>query len=151
MTEFASALVLLLLSCLVVSTAAWGAIFEPVKGGFGGILTALKARERDDDEEYQFYRASLENTYLLEYYEEDPAELVRKSLFEASQSLFQDELYAESLELLETECTGDDCDECLIPDEFKTLPGEETIDVMTFLGIRRAEPLRVERKSSDWQ
>ena len=38
--------------------------------------------------------------------------------------------------------TEDDDDECKIPDSFKLVPGEGAVDVMAFLGIRRADPLK---------
>mmetsp|Transcript_17116 Transcript_17116/g.32703 ORF Transcript_17116/g.32703 Transcript_17116/m.32703 type:complete len:211 (+) Transcript_17116:125-757(+) len=46
------------------------------------------------------------------------------------------------------ECCGFDCDEqCEIPEEYKLTSEAPKVDVMSFLGIRRAEPLRVGR---DW-
>lgn len=47
-------------------------------------------------------------------------------------------------------CDGDDCDlgdECKIP--FKMGPEDESVDVMAFLGIQRAEP--VKRGAEEWQ
>jgi hypothetical protein len=41
--------------------------------------------------------------------------------------------------------------QCEIPDDFKDSTGFEPVDVMAFLGIRRAEPLRVERNQPDWE
>jgi hypothetical protein len=39
-------------------------------------------------------------------------------------------------------CSGEDCDECEIPEDWKTNSGPiATVDVMEFLGISRAKPL----------
>jgi hypothetical protein len=47
-------------------------------------------------------------------------------------------------------CTGDECDlDCDIPKEWTKTKGEvEVENVMEFLGIRRAKPLR---RAADWQ
>lgn len=47
------------------------------------------------------------------------------------------------------DCCGDDCDEqCEIPEDYKRFADKDIkVDVMAFLGIKRAEPLRVQR---DW-
>jgi hypothetical protein len=142
-------LVSVCLSSVIVVSDAWGPLFEPMKGGLG-MLTVLRARDRDDDsDDYHTYRASLEHTYLMEYYEEDPAEILRKQLFKSNEYVLKESLFAEAE--VEIECVGEDCEECLIPEEFKPMPGEETIDVMAFLGIRRAEPLKVDRRTHDFQ
>lgn len=46
-------------------------------------------------------------------------------------------------------CDGD-CEQCEIPEDLKILPNVQPQDVMRFLGISRAEPLRVERER-DWE
>lgn len=38
-------------------------------------------------------------------------------------------------------CSGPYCEECQIPEEWKTHGSEDQIDVMEFLGIRRAKPI----------
>ena len=41
---------------------------------------------------------------------------------------------------------------CEIPEDFKLLPGVDSAEIMSFLGIRRAEPLRVKNsQGQDWQ
>lgn len=42
-------------------------------------------------------------------------------------------------------CLGESCDQCDIPEEYKVAAPK--VDVMSFLGIRRAQPLQVSR---DW-
>lgn len=53
-------------------------------------------------------------------------------------------------------CVGDQCslddEECEIPEEFKLLPNTNTVNVMDFLGIQRAEPLKAHQTTTDdWQ
>jgi len=52
-------------------------------------------------------------------------------------------------------CEGDLCDlgdECRIPDTFKAAHDKDSaVDVMAFLGIQRAKPLKVEKHDSEWQ
>lgn len=52
-------------------------------------------------------------------------------------------------------CEGGDCDlgeECLIPDTFKIVCDEESpVDVMAFLGIERAAPLKARKAAEEWQ
>lgn len=51
-------------------------------------------------------------------------------------------------------CEGNLCDpdECLIPETFKIVPGKDSLDVMSFLGIQRAAPLRAKKEEhEDWQ
>lgn len=54
------------------------------------------------------------------------------------------------------DCVGgdNDCDdeECTIPEEYKTVQGAASFDVMAYLGISRAEPIRVkEGYDSVWE
>ncbi|KAL7514173.1 hypothetical protein ACHAXN_013275 [Cyclotella atomus] len=48
-----------------------------------------------------------------------------------------------------SDCCGEECDEqCEIPEYYKRFANKDAkVDVMAFLGIKRAEPLRVQR---DW-
>jgi hypothetical protein len=53
-------------------------------------------------------------------------------------------------------CVGDECEseehDCVIPEEYKTLSDEAANEVLNFLGIRRAEPLRPDRRGArDWE
>ena len=44
---------------------------------------------------------------------------------------------------LEADTCGEDCEDCAIPDDWKySVELQDQVDVMQFLGIRRAEPLR---------
>mmetsp|Transcript_1585 Transcript_1585/g.2550 ORF Transcript_1585/g.2550 Transcript_1585/m.2550 type:complete len:215 (+) Transcript_1585:70-714(+) len=42
---------------------------------------------------------------------------------------------------------GDDSEQCDIPEHYKEFKGAPKVDVMSFLGIKRAEPIQVQR---DW-
>lgn len=61
-----------------------------------------------------------------------------------------DELAVETFFGDDINCTGLECDmDCDIPKEWSQIKGEvEVYNVMEFLGIRRAEPLR---RPADWQ
>lgn len=119
-------------------------------------MTVLKAHNEDHEpEETRSFRATLESIYTLEYDDDHrfpDIESLRRQVFAQGTC---ESLYCDSDELLmaeDTHCVGEDCeDECLIPEEFKTLPGEATVDVMAFLGIRRAEPIRVNRQAQEWE
>jgi hypothetical protein len=59
------------------------------------------------------------------------------------------DFFSETFDVYPEEPCGDDCEECEIPEAWKTQSGPaEQIDVMQFLGIRRAEPLL---KAADWE
>jgi hypothetical protein len=58
--------------------------------------------------------------------------------------------YQQSIEAEENSC-GEDCQECMIPEEFKIQPDDQGIDVMAFLGIKRAVPLRTDQAASTVQ
>ena len=45
---------------------------------------------------------------------------------------------------LDDYCIGDDCEECKIPEAYKTIASQSDIDVIEYLGLRRVEPLRKE-------
>lgn len=132
----------LLLLSYVVGIAAWGPIFESKKGGFRS-STTRKAALGNDGDMVGSNRLRLERTFLFEVGEEVDELLLPYRKYEST-----DYTVFTSFELGAT-CT-DDCDECAIPDEYKNVfPAEEQIDVMAFLGIRRAEPLRVNRR--EWE
>lgn len=136
-----------LLPLLLLSggATAFGPILEPKKGGFGSPVS-LKLSS-DSDHVLDANRLRLERTFLYEVVEDDSDDVLR------SYQQYELNEYAEDpwFDLSATAACTDDCEECAIPDEYKTvMPAEEQIDVMAFLGIRRAEPLRVNRKSLEW-
>jgi hypothetical protein len=97
----------------------------------------------DDEPNLDTYRAKLENTFRLG----QDIDLTRGSLYHI------DESSGEWVLDVMSSCGGEDCDECLIPEDLKHLTAfERSLDVMSFLGIRRAEPLtkRDVIRGMDW-
>ena len=128
-------------------------------------LTILRASSSQDDHEKEAlatYRATLQKAYDLDYHKRSKSvhdiERVRND-YESIRPLidindrdasFQSLIEAEADDFDFSSCDGEDCDECVIPDDFKTMSGESSIDVMSFLGIRRVEPLKVMRLQGEW-
>ena len=144
-------ILVLLALLLVLSTSrvvAWGPINQAIR--FGVSQLKMKAGENLDE-----YRAQLEKSFVQSY-EDDiyigryDGTLSLRAEVGASLILADEEDDDWTLEAM-TAC-GDDCEECLIPDELKVLlDWEKDIDVMAFLGIQRAEPLRAKRSINlDW-
>jgi hypothetical protein len=142
--------------CLVValllcsSARAFGPRFEPVNGRLSR-KTPLRARDnnyRDDGEDslvIEAYRSKLQNRY-------DPyhgGHLDEMAFVREKADNLATDFFAETFDVYPEEPCGDDCEECAIPEDWKTLSGSaDQIDVMQFLGIRRAEPLL---KAADWE
>lgn len=154
------ALALVLLSSLLAQANAWGPIFEPLKGGgwnVGHGSTVLWAAASGEDDEHnnnQRLPPSPPSTFFYQNF--DLHQLFLDYPITTGENLvFQWEKLDDFVlvdENDEEECIGNECEEeCSIPDEYKTLEGE-AIDVMGFLGIKRAEPLRVrEGYDSAWE
>jgi hypothetical protein len=140
-----------LLFCLLSPAIAWGPTFEPLKGGYG-MATALKASDRDHED----WDWMGEQTHTLHYEDTDTyvdGEPLRSRLFISQPLLWEPSMLDDihpTFNSIEAPC-GEDCDECLIPEEYKIVANEEAVDVMAFLGIRRAEPLQATRTALDWE
>lgn len=134
--------------CLLVllpSVSAWGSRSDSMKAS----RTVLRAKKNDRDEDallIEQYRSRLETTYvtyseqsgsIYDFIQQEKDDKSGKAVDPTPQSLSADWF----------EPCGDDCDECEIPDDMKILPDSQQVDVMKFLGIHRAEPLR---KKQDW-
>jgi hypothetical protein len=136
-----------LLFCLLSPAIAWGPTFEPLKGGYG-MTTALKSA--DDDWDW------MDPTYSLHYEDTDTyvdGEPLRSRMFISQPLLWEPSMLDDihpTFDNIEAPC-GEDCESCLIPEEYKVVANEEAVDVMAFLGIRRAEPLQVARVALDWE
>jgi hypothetical protein len=87
---------------------------------------------------WEAYRARLEETFARD---------VQKfpQLVEEDE---ESEIPAWALPMVEA--CGEDCDECVIPEEMRGLYDNSELDVFGFLGIKRAEPLRV-NSLRDWE
>ena len=141
---------LFLLLSFPVTTLAWGRAFEPVRLR-DGALKMTKASERGEDEDEIKMIRSLDFSQIPSVgYTSRDAFLGRPH---GMSPFLWDDHVIEDLHSLEFDmdltCSGDECDECPIPDDLR-MSKEDPSDVLDFLGIRRAEPLRVVR-DHDWQ
>jgi hypothetical protein len=135
------------LALMVILTApvvrAWGPGFEPMKGGCsrGAPLHARDdSREHEESFVIETYRSKLHNIFGTHHEEShDTFAFVRERADELASEAFAEGFGADF-----TEPCGEDCEECLIPEHWKTT---SDVDVLDFLGIRRAEPLR---RNADW-
>lgn len=136
-------------------SAAWGPIFEPLKGGFGRNTFVMRVQrdDRDHDEDgLEETRSSGSSFFFLD----DPLVHVERlnALLFQDDTIFLWESDANTVDNsfdTETDCVGDDCEEeCLIPEHYKQLAAENPIDVLAFLGIQRAEPLQ-SKQASSWE
>lgn len=133
--KHSTALTLLLVSSFCVSINAWGTAFDTLRVGYRRSSTALQGRrDLDDDASWQ---SSLDNLEEMEI----PLAF-GGGVFLWDESL-SDDVQAFDWALETSSCNGDECEECLIPDEFKKTESE-AVDVLAFLGIRRAAPLQAE-------
>jgi hypothetical protein len=149
-------------------TVAFGPRFESLKGGVGA-RTSRKAFTDDEHEEDPLNFKSLRKRgvgYTLHYenrYKEIGGEYFQCRLF-ISEPFFLDVSLFGIVNPFDTHAgiedddilaaCGDDCVECAIPEEYKRIASENPIDVMAFLGIRRAEPIRVagnHHSAGDWE
>uniref|UniRef100_A0A7S3P3N5 Uncharacterized protein n=1 Tax=Amphora coffeiformis TaxID=265554 RepID=A0A7S3P3N5_9STRA len=144
---------------------AWGPIFEPLKSWNMG--TALRALENSNNHgssheeeegssrnnEKQTRHSKPAFTFHFETFDlgMDP---ILQPIIHDSKPLLWDPIESLYIAPPEDECMGDDddCDEeCKIPEEYKTAEGA-SFDVMAYLGISRAEPLRaMEGYESVWE
>jgi hypothetical protein len=102
--------------------------------------TLLRLRDRepgDTDTQIDSYRFKLENIFNPSYYLDEFA-FVRERAEELASETFAEDLYIGGL--FET-CSGQDCEECEIPKEWKNIGPAGQVDAMDFLGIQRAKPL----------
>ena len=112
----------------------------------------MQLQMKSDDVGLDEYRMQLEQSYVHSY--EDDFNIQQfediPSLRKEVKASLNTNANAWTLEAMAA--CGDDCEECLIPDDLKILPdAQKGIDVMAFLGIQRAEPLRAWGTSNmDW-
>eukprot|EP00541_Cyclophora_tenuis_P000041 CAMPEP_0116572602 /NCGR_PEP_ID=MMETSP0397-20121206/18274_1 /TAXON_ID=216820 /ORGANISM="Cyclophora tenuis, Strain ECT3854" /LENGTH=121 /DNA_ID=CAMNT_0004100963 /DNA_START=51 /DNA_END=416 /DNA_ORIENTATION=- len=112
------------------------------------MTTVLRGVARDDEREVELAatRAKLEDAFVFD----GPLPI---SLFTERPQRLQDEFSLEGTDETKWmeaafEACGEDCEECEIPEAWR-VPEDEAVDVMAFLGIRRAEPIRVSRKQDN--
>jgi hypothetical protein len=130
---------------LLASVSAWGSRFYPMKAS----RTVLRAKVNGRDEDallIEQYRSRLETSYVTYSEERDSIyDFIQQEEDKSGRAVGP--ALSQSLSADWFEPCGDDCEECEIPDDMKILPDSQQMDVMTFLGIHRAEPLR---KKQDW-
>ena len=141
---------LLLLCGFPCLTVAFGPRFEPVK--YGARTNRQVFAENENEEEHQNL-VSQQRSYSLHYenrYEEIDGEYFQSRLFISEPFILDASVFGiinPYDKLTEGEdddafaACGEDCEECAIPEEYKLV--ENPIDVMAYLGIRRAEAIRV--------
>jgi hypothetical protein len=127
-----------------------------------GVASSLKASDSDDhsqDPRVSEFRQRLERSFevfdgdsteaMSAFVRRDGSDKTTSSRAAVNRMFSYDVEANKGDDLL---CEGEDCDmdgeECEIPDTFKVRSSAESVDVMSLLGIRRAEPLRVRK---DWQ
>ena len=154
---------------------AWGPLFEPLKGGlFGRFVRADTFLKASSEKEYRrdfdrlgdraarSFRADLERTFALHESTNREGQSSAHDYFTLDSSLldelvgYHDVTYESSFASpSETFCKGDGCDsdedDCFIPDEFKVLSDDDANQVLSYLGIRRAEPIRVDQPMRTWE
>jgi hypothetical protein len=147
-------------------TVAFGPPFDPLKGGYGA-RTSLKT-VADNDEEVPNVGSGKRGvtSYTLHYenrYEEVDGEFFQSRLFISEPFILDASLFgivnpydiqAGSEDDDVFAACGEDCEECAIPDEYKRVASDNSMDVMAYLGIRRAQPIRLashHHSAGDWE
>mmetsp|Transcript_6106 Transcript_6106/g.13324 ORF Transcript_6106/g.13324 Transcript_6106/m.13324 type:complete len:161 (-) Transcript_6106:305-787(-) len=120
-------------------------------------LTLLSAGRGDTDED----RSRLEKMYTLArdafFDMEDDSVLFLRAREEGARRVISDDFLTSSagIQIGMWSDEGDvcrdreECEQCEIPEDFKLPLSSQPMDVMSFLGIQRAEPLRVDRRRTD--
>jgi hypothetical protein len=137
-------LLLLVVLCSASRLEAWGPTLEPLKSGSSS-STALQAREKGFEEGERHPERHLSDgkpAFTLHYLSQEGLDLapILKSIINPEIPLWDpvDSLFA-----------MEDDEECLIPEEYKL---NVSFDVMAYLGIQRADPVRVEKfEDSVWE
>jgi hypothetical protein len=139
---------------------AWGPRSEPSKPR--PLTSPLYGRfNEEQDGEAQVSRTSSFKLHYESRYREADGVLLHHRIF-ISEPFFLDssafgvvnpfdktgEKFTENFTDELCDVDDEDCNGCPIPEEYKKIAAENTIDVVSFLGLRRAEPLRF---PCDWE
>ena len=128
--------------------------------------TALRAVHKPDEEEHspgggarrkqpgRPRRSRKRPPFRIDFLSSEPSleqDPILRPLIEPEHALLDN--LADVLYIIDEECHGPECEEdCPIPEEYKIMSETEAIDVMAFLGISRATPLRArEGMESAWE
>lgn len=141
---------LLLLSYLFHDSFGWGARYE-----MGGVRKYGFKSFMVSNENHRHHEVVHEDSLTVEaliHYEDfvGSDQLDARHVLDLVRAR-ADELAAETFAAFPKEpCVGEECDaECLVPEEWTSKTGDiDASQVMDFLGIRRAQPLRL---PTDWE
>jgi hypothetical protein len=161
-------LIVALLSFIVLPfhSAAFGPRLEPLKGGYGPRTKQFAISDCDEQDEHEHPSSTQHQVYTINYenqFEEIDGEVFRRSLFIAEPFILDSAMFGVNnpfdtpfqvanaiVDITDYDsCSGDDCDECSIPEEFKYV--ESPVDVMAYLGIKRVEPIRTAHQFRNWE
>jgi hypothetical protein len=124
---------------------AWGPMHQAFRNGISHLTMKMR------DEGMDLIRLKLERSFYRELDESMESEHTEEWEFNRDS---EGGSYGMSNEwtLEAVSACGDDCEECLIPEDFKIIPNsQKDLDVLSFLGIRRVEPLNAKRSLlRDW-
>lgn len=153
---------LLLIAALPFQSLAFGPRLEPIKGGYGSRSNLFAIAHIDESDEHENMTAASCRVYTIQYgnqFAELEGEVFRRRIFIAEPFIFDSSMFGVvnpfdvseevSNAITDDSCTGDNCDECLIPEGFKHV--ESPVDVMAYLGIKRVEPIRTLLRLDDWE
>lgn len=139
---------------------SWGPRSEPSKPRLISSQLCGRANEERDGETHGSRTSSFKLHYESRYSEADGVVLHHRIFisepFVLDSSAFGvvnpfdkfSEKIAKSFRDELCDVDDEDCTGCPIPEEYKKIAAESTIDVVSFLGLRRAEPLRF---PCDWE
>ena len=157
---------LLLFVAFPFQASAFGPRLEPIKGGYGPRSNLFAISDYDESDEQENLSATKSRVYTIHlenHFEEIDGEVFRSRLFIAEPFVLDSSMFGvvnpfdvplrvsnAIVDLTDYgSCSGDDCDECSIPEGFKHV--ESPVDVMAYLGIKRVAPIRVAYQSGDWE
>ena len=133
---------------------AFGPRLESLKGGYGSRMSRTAMAEYDDQEEHESQNYKLTGRRYSPYHD-DPRmqhdlDLFYGSLlyirhFQVDSTMFGIDnpfdiqpTSTDDHDVIDF-CDGDDCEECLIPEEYKHV--DSPIDVLMYFGIQRAKSI----------
>jgi hypothetical protein len=157
---------LLLIATLPLHSAAFGPKLELIKGGYGPRSNLCAISDCDEPDDHDNFTPASNRLYTIHYenqFEELDGEVLRRRFFIAEPFIFDSSTFgvanpfdapeevagASVYDIDDGSCSGDDCDECSIPEGYKYV--DSPVDVMAYLGIKRVEPIRALHQFADWE
>mmetsp|Transcript_28663 Transcript_28663/g.44023 ORF Transcript_28663/g.44023 Transcript_28663/m.44023 type:complete len:150 (+) Transcript_28663:90-539(+) len=133
------------------SVAAWGHQYKLQRPAFA---THRLASKDDSSEAIDAFRQILEDSFSLseetydDYFEPNIDSDEDRVILDPLDNSIPVQMYRDDWfdgQWLARAC-GEDCEQCEIPEDYKILPAPK-VDVMAFLGIKRAEPIQSDGKN----